>query len=104
MIDDQLESYGTKRLAIAVVRQAYHDLISPCRKFRQESVEFFSTPSPWFAMLELHPDFAKRRLAPVLDLAAADRRCHNLAKRKKLKPGYRVCPKCKTVYESAEED
>lgn len=104
MIDEQLDSYGSERLAMAVVRQAYHDLTSSCRKLRQEAVEFFSAPSPWLSMLKIHSDFAKRRLAAVLDRAAADRRCHKLVTRKKLEPGCRVCPKCNTVYESDHDD
>lgn len=104
MIDEQLESSGAERLAMAVVRQAYRDLASACRKLRQEAVEFFCTPSPWLSILKIHSDFAKRRLAAVLDRAAADRRCHKLVTRKKLEPGYRVCPKCNTIYENDHDD
>jgi hypothetical protein len=84
-----------KKLATAVVRQAHIDLKSPCRRLRREAVEFFSEPSPWLLVLDIHRDFARQRLATLLDEALANKYCLKLKVRKS---GLRVCSKCGTSY------
>ena len=87
---------GIMRLAIAVIKRAHADIKSPCRRLRREAVEFFSEPSPWLLMVNIHPDFARRRLASLLDEALANKSCLKLGPRRQ--SGLRFCSECGTGY------
>jgi len=90
----ELDTQGITRLACAVIRQAATDLKSPCQTMRREAAEFFTRGSPWLAIAEIHPDFARKRLWGTLRDVRAERRCRGLKNRKR---GLQ-CPVCKTMF------
>ena len=95
----KLDNSGIKRLAAAIIGQAYKDLKSPCARLRNEALEFFEhPPSPWLSIVDMHPDFARKRIAADLEAARNKSSCSKLNTRKS---GDKVCPVCNTTITKA---